>query len=259
MIRLAFSTNAFKKNTLPEAVDLIAAVGYRGMEVMADVPHADPFTFDEARHAALVRQVDSLGLTVSNVNAFTGFACGDTYHPTWIEHDPARRQWRVDHATAAVDLAFRLGCGTVSLQPGGPLIGTGLSREEASERFAAGLRQVLPAARKVGVTLAVEPEPGLLIQTAAEYLAFKREFFAGEPLVKMNCDVGHLFCVGDDPGGGDPRDAGGNRPRPFGRYWREPRPPAFDARSGGDRLPADLRRAGGGWLRRVGDGGAVPV
>ncbi len=199
MIRLAFSTNAFKKNTLPEAVDAIAAVGYRGVEVMADVPHADPFTFDEARRAALVRQVDSLGLTVSNVNAFTGFACGDTYHPTWIERDPARRQWRVDHATAAVDLAFRLGCGTVSLQPGGPLIGTGLSREEASERFAAGLRQVLPAARKVGVTLAVEPEPGLLIQTAAEYLAFKRAFFAGEPLVKMNCDVGHLFCVGDDP------------------------------------------------------------
>ena len=199
MIRLAFSTNAFKKNTLPEAVDLIAAVGYRGVEVMADVPHADPFTFDEARREALVRQVDSLGIEVSNVNAFTGFACGDTYHPTWIEDDPSKRQWRVGHATAAVDLAFRLGCGTVSLQPGGPLIGTGLSREEASERFAAGLRQVLPAARKVGVTLAVEPEPGLLIQTAAEYLTFKREFFAGEPLVKMNCDVGHLFCVGDDP------------------------------------------------------------
>lgn len=199
MIRLAFSTNAFKKNTLPEAVDAIAAIGYRGVEIMADAPHADPFTFDEPRRVALGRQVDSLGLAVSNVNAFTGFACGDTYHPTWIEHGPAMRQWRVDHATAAVDLAFRLNCKTVSLQPGGPLIGTGLSREEAAARFAAGLRQVLPAARRVGVTLAIEPEPGLLIQTADEYQAFKRDFFADEPQVKMNCDVGHLFCVGDDP------------------------------------------------------------
>ncbi|MGC4034049.1 MAG: sugar phosphate isomerase/epimerase [Tepidisphaeraceae bacterium] len=49
------------------------------------------------------------------------------------------------------------------------------------------------------MTIAVEPEPGLLIQTAAEYLAFKEMYFADEPLVRMNCDIGHLFCVGDDP------------------------------------------------------------
>jgi sugar phosphate isomerase/epimerase len=49
------------------------------------------------------------------------------------------------------------------------------------------------------VTLAIEPEPGLFIETAAEYLEFKRQFFRDDPFVKMNCDVGHLFCVGDDP------------------------------------------------------------
>jgi sugar phosphate isomerase/epimerase len=32
-----------------------------------------------------------------------------------------------------------------------------------------------------------------------EYLDFKKAFFKNEDLVKMNCDVGHLFCVGDDP------------------------------------------------------------
>ena len=39
----------------------------------------------------------------------------------------------------------------------------------------------------------------LRIETSREYLDFKNLFFRDEPLVKMNCDVGHLFCVGEDP------------------------------------------------------------
>jgi sugar phosphate isomerase/epimerase len=98
-----------------------------------------------------------------------------------------------------VELAAELGARTVSLQPGGPMIGRGISYEEAGERYAEGLSEVLPVARACGVVLAVEPEPGLMIQTAGEYLAFKNKYFRDEPVVKMNCDAGHLFCVGDDP------------------------------------------------------------
>ena len=79
------------------------------------------------------------------------------------------------------------------------MIGTSITRAIAGERFAEGLRRVIPSAKRHGVTLAIEPEPGLFIETAAEYLEFKREFFTDEPIVKMNCDVGHLFCVGEDP------------------------------------------------------------
>ena len=199
MTRLAFSTNAFKQNTLPEAVDAIAAAGYAGVELMADVPHAHPARFDAGQRDALRRQLAARGLVVSNVNAFTHFADGDTYRPTWIDGDAGRRQVRIDHTIGAIDLAAEFGAATVSVQPGGPLIGTGLTAPRASERFADGLRRVLPRARDRGVVIAVEPEPGLLIQTAAEYAAFVAEHFAGEPQVRMNCDVGHLFCVGDSP------------------------------------------------------------
>ena len=199
MTRLAFSSNAFKQNTLAEAVDAIADAGYAGVEVMADVPHAHPLRFDAGQRAALKRQLAGRGLAVSNVNAFTLFADGDTYHPTWIEDDLDRRRVRIDHTIGAVELAAELGAATVSVQPGGPLIGTGLSPAEASRRFADGLSIVLLTARRLGVTIAVEPEPGLMIQTAAEYAAFVAGHFAAEPLVRMNCDVGHLFCVGDSP------------------------------------------------------------
>jgi sugar phosphate isomerase/epimerase len=199
MIQLAFSTNAFKKHPLAEAVAAIGAIGYRGVEIMADVPHAYPATFDSTQRAALKRQLADLGLAVSNVNAFTLFAQGDTYHPTWIEDEAALREARVHHTEQAIELAAELGSKTVSLQPGGPLIGTTLSRDEAEKRFADGLNRVEDRAQKYGITLAVEPEPGLLIETASEYLAFKNRFFRDEPAVRMNCDIGHLFCVGDDP------------------------------------------------------------
>ncbi len=199
MIRLAFSTNAFKKNTLTEAVDAIADAGYAGVELMADVPHAHPARFDATQREALKRQLADRGKVVSNVNAFTHFADGDTYRPTWIDHDPVRRQVRIDHTLASIDLAAEFGAKTVSIQPGGPLIGTGLNCREASDRFAGGLRQVVSRAKDVGVVIAVEPEPGLLIETAAEYASFKSDYFGSEPTIAMNCDIGHLFCVGDDP------------------------------------------------------------
>ncbi len=52
VINLAFSTNAFKKNTLAEAIDSIASIGYGGVELMADLHHANPTTFDATAQRA---------------------------------------------------------------------------------------------------------------------------------------------------------------------------------------------------------------
>lgn len=199
MFRLAFSTNAFKKNSLDEAIDAIGDIGYAGVELMADLHHAYPPTMDAARRQQTQSHLANRKLPVSNVNAFTLFACGDTYHPTWIEPDADKRQLRIDHTLRCIELASQFGAKTISLQPGGPLIGTTITREQAGETFAEGIAKVLPAAKKHNLILAIEPEPGLFIESSGEYLEFKRRFFKNEPNVQMNCDIGHLFCVGDDP------------------------------------------------------------
>lgn len=199
MQSLAFSTNAFKQNTLEESIRSIASIGYGGVELMADLHHAYPPTFNveaRAQTAALLKQ---LNLRVTNINAFTHFVDGDTYHPTWIEDDSTLVQKRIDHTIASVQLARDFGCKTVSIQPGGPMIGSSRSYEHAACGFAEALTQVIPTAREKNVVIAVEPEPGLLIQTAQEFLDFKNTFFKNEDCIRMNCDIGHLFCVGDDP------------------------------------------------------------
>ena len=203
--RLAFSTNAFKKTPLAAAVDAIGDLGYAGVEIMADRPHLNPNEMTTEEVDRLTEQLDARRLPVSNVNAFTGFFAaterptGDTYHPTWIESDTAARGVRVAHTLSCLRLAAALGAKTVSIQPGGPTIGTGLSRDEAGRLFAEGVKAVLPTARELGVTIAVEPEPGLFLQTTGEYRQWKQQWLAGEERVRMNFDVGHAFCVGEDP------------------------------------------------------------
>jgi sugar phosphate isomerase/epimerase len=195
MFSLAFSTNAYKKTTLESAIDSIASLGYAGVEIMADVPHAYPPDMPPARLAAVRAQISRLGLQVSNVNAFTLFALGDTYHPTWVENDPAKRQQRIDHTLNAIHMTAALGGKTISLQPGGPQ--DALTRAEALSRYKSGLLQVLPAAAAHNITLMIEPEPGLVIQHSHECIDFLEEI--NHPNLKMNCDLGHFYCVEEDP------------------------------------------------------------
>jgi sugar phosphate isomerase/epimerase len=195
MLNLAFSTNAYKKASLETAIDSIAAIGYAGVEIMADVPHAYPPDMPEPRIAAVKNQIASRKLKLSNVNAFTLFALGDTYHPTWIEDDPAKRDQRIEHTKNAIRMTASLGGKTISLQPGG--VQDHLTREEALKRYEFGLRECLPLAQHHNIILMVEPEPGLVIQHSHECIEFLER--VNHPNLKMNCDLGHFYCVGEDP------------------------------------------------------------
>src|SRR5688572_8981598 len=108
-IQLAFSTNAFKKNTFEEALRAIAGIGYTAVELMADLHHAYPPIMTPQRTAEIKGLLAELGLAVSNVNAFTLFACGDTYRPTWIEDSPGERERRVGHTLDCIHMAAQFG------------------------------------------------------------------------------------------------------------------------------------------------------
>jgi sugar phosphate isomerase/epimerase len=59
------------------------------------------------------------------------------------------------------------------------------------------LRPVVQHAEAVGVPLLVEPEPDLLIETADQYLEFAAKLQS--PMLGLNFDIGHFYCVKDDP------------------------------------------------------------
>ncbi|MBT8342568.1 MAG: sugar phosphate isomerase/epimerase [Desulfatitalea sp.] len=191
-----YSTNAFVKHSLLESFDMIAELGFKGVEIMCDQPHLYPPEYGSEKLQAVKSRLAATRLKPTNLNSFTLFAVGDTYLPSWIEAEPERRQIRVNHTLACLDIAAALGCANISVPPGGPLE-KGMTRKEALALFHQGLDQVIPKAESLGVQLLIEPEPHLLMERSAEIKPFILEIQSSA--VGINFDIGHFFCAGEDP------------------------------------------------------------
>jgi sugar phosphate isomerase/epimerase len=190
-----YSTNAFVKFSLFESLEKIAALGFRGVEVMGDRPHLYPPDFGTADLHRIKKDLKKYDLKVTNLNSFTLFAVGDTYLPSWIEPEKARRDIRIRHTLDCMKVAKDLECGNISIPPGGPL--NNLSRKEAMALFHKGLEQVIPKAEELNIKILVEPEPDLLMENTKEFKDFIKD--VQSRIVGLNFDIGHFFCAGDDP------------------------------------------------------------
>jgi len=191
-----YSTNAYVKYPLLVSFDRIARLGFSGVEIMCDQPHLYPPEYDNEKLTAVKASLEKNGLTPTNLNSFTLFAVGDTYLPSWIEPAADRRQIRVDHTLACLEIAAFIGCRNISVPPGGPLP-KNMRRREALHLFHLGLDQVIPRAQALGIQLLIEPEPDLLMERTAEIKPFVEEIKASA--VGINFDIGHFFCAGEDP------------------------------------------------------------
>jgi sugar phosphate isomerase/epimerase len=207
-MKLAFSTNAYLNFSFAEAVRRLARIGYAGVEIMADVPHAWPAYLLPEHKAAIKQALADNKLAISNINSFMMHAVNDPrqkyWHPSWIEADRHYRQIRIDHTKRALTLAKEVGAPCITTEPGGP-VEPGQSWAAALKLFVEMIKPVAEHAEKEGVLLLVEPEPGLLIETADQFLEFMQHIQS--PAVGMNFDIGHSYCVSDDPATTIPRVA----------------------------------------------------
>ena len=190
-----YSTNAYVKYPLIEAIDRIARLGFGGVEIICDEPHLYPPDYNENGMKDLKRTIEKNRLRVTNLNAFTLFAVGDTYLPSWIEPDAERRDIRIRHTLDCLNLAKTLDCSNISVPPGGPLMD--MSRDQAFALFYKGLEKVIPLAEELDIKVLIEPEPKLLMENTQEFLSFIKD--VKSDAVGINFDVGHFFCAGEDP------------------------------------------------------------
>lgn len=199
-MKLAFSSNAYMNYSIEEAIRRVAEIGYQGIELMADVPHAWPRGLLPERREEIRRCIEDHGLTISNVNAFMMNAIGDPrscyWHPGWIDPDPHYRTIRRKHTKKALKLAYDLGAPHITTEPGGQ-VAQGQSVEEATRIFYDEFMPCVEVAEQLGVGLLIEPEPELLIERFDQYLAFMERI--DSKLVGLNFDIGHAYCVNEDP------------------------------------------------------------
>jgi sugar phosphate isomerase/epimerase len=199
-MRLAFSSNAYLHFSIEDAIARVADIGYKGIELLADVPHAWPAGLLPERKKSIRRELDRHHLTISNINAFMMNAVADPrqpyWHPGWTDPYPHYRAIRREHTKRALQLAHDLSAPCITTEPGGPLAPE-QTWDDGARIFYDEIMPCVELAEKLQVKLLIEPEPGLMIETFGQYLQFITRI--NSPWVKLNFDIGHAFCVGEDP------------------------------------------------------------
>lgn len=199
-MRLAYSSNAYRRFSIEETIRRIAGLGYAGLELLADVPHAWPAGILPEQIDAIRRALAEAPLAISNVNGFMMNAVADPrqpyWHPSWIEPDANYRAIRREHTKRALALAAQLGAPSIQTEPGGPLA-PGQSWQAAARLFYDEFMPCVEVAEKQGVLLLIEPEPGLLIERFDQYLEFVG--WVNSSWVGLNFDIGHAYCMAEEP------------------------------------------------------------
>ena len=200
-MRLSFSTNAFVRYSIVEAVERIAAIGYEGIELLADAPHLYAELVTPSELNKLKRVLDRTGLAVANINANTAVGYygrefwEPLFEPSLANPEQDLRRWRIAYSKRCIDMAHMLEAPCVSLTSGRPV--PGVSPDQSIEFLRESLNEVLDYAEKRSVRIGIEYEPGLLIERCGELSALIEEM--NSPYLGANLDLGHSYVLGEPP------------------------------------------------------------
>jgi sugar phosphate isomerase/epimerase len=165
-VRIAGHTLGTPEHSVPEALELFAAAGLDGAEVIYQDGYRSGLPVgDDAAAAEAARVADDLGVPVVGLAPYT----------TGINHaDPVQRRAALDELRAAVDCAHRVGATRIRVYAGS----WGGDRKDHAghwERLRSGLSELAPLAADAGVRLCVENHFGTMTQSARDTARLVRE------------------------------------------------------------------------------------
>ena len=195
-LRFAYNTNGTANHRLDDAIRLIKDSGYDGVALTLDIHHLDPFAENwvvEADRVASLLEKLELG---SVIETGARFLLDPTakHEPTLVTADAAGRTRRIGFLKRAIEIAQVLKSEAVSFWAGVPK--EGVDRQAAHAWLVEGLTEVAAYAQEKGVVAALEPEPGMLIETLDDYAALNL------PNLRLALDTGHCLVTQErDPAG----------------------------------------------------------
>lgn len=190
-LRFGYVSNGLSDHRIEDALEMLAENGYKGVALTLDHIHFDPFAPRlRARAARLRAEIEALGLDVV-VETGARFVLDPRrkHFPTLLSDGRLRR---VDLLCTAVDVAVELGAPVVSMWSGA--VPADEAPELAWDLLVDGCERVLEHAERHGIVLAFEPEPGMLVETLADYETLQERL--GHPrALGLTLDIGHIVCL----------------------------------------------------------------
>ena len=194
-MQLGYVTNGLQNHRLEDALELLADHGYACVGLTPDVGHLDPYALTPAAVERVAGRLERLGLVpIIETGARYVLDPRTKHEPTLMTPDPDGVARRVDFYGRCGALARDLGATVVSFWAGtdhapGP---------DSRRRLVDGVHQAVDAIRAAGVEPSFEPEPGMAVETLADFDRLTAAL--GDAAPALTLDVGHLYVTGE----GDP-------------------------------------------------------
>jgi sugar phosphate isomerase/epimerase len=193
-VRFAYNSNGLKRQSAPEAVELLAHLGYDGIELAFQREHLDPLQASQEQVHGLRDVLRANGLDVV-CGAGVPHALGqERFEPSLFHPDAAGRGLRRRFLQASLAVAAELGSPLLVFCTG--TLRPNVDRATAWEWLTDGIAETCAHAGELGLSVALEPEPGHLVETIDDYRRLRDQIGLPEKdHLGITLDVGHLHCT----------------------------------------------------------------
>lgn len=196
-LRWGYGTNGLTDLRLDDALALLCDLGYDGVGLTLDHMHLDPLTPDLGERTRQVARLLERYQLTATVETGARYVLDPRrkHGPSLLDPDPDARQARARLLIRAVHVAADLGAHAVHCFSG--ITPDGTDPDTAWKLLADELGPVLDAATTAGVPLAIEPEPGHLLATLADFHRLRHALGSPDAL-GLTLDIGHCQCLEND-------------------------------------------------------------
>ena len=196
-MKLGFSTNAFTEKSLLYAIEAISTIGYCGIEIVLDVPHLflpiTKYTLTTLKNAKKKHEIEITNLNSNTVVGWYGQNNNiEKFEPSLSNNNDKFRQWRINYTKKAIDLARELNASSVSITSG---LKVSSLKIKNFKKLCNSLEEIATYAEKNDVLIAIEYEPGLLVENSNDVLQLISNNFKN---VGVNFDLCHAAVLDEN-------------------------------------------------------------
>jgi len=192
---LGYHTNSLQNHRFDAALRLLSDHDYRAVAITPDTCHLDPEQTSDQDLDEVASRLRDLGLKpVMETGARFLLDASQKHEPTLMTRDRGLRDRRVAFYRQVAVMGRRLGAEVVSFW-------AGIDRAPGADSegwLLEGVGLACEAIRGEGLRPSFEPEPGMAVETVADYERVRAALGSAAP--DLTLDIGHLYAVWE----GDP-------------------------------------------------------
>jgi len=194
-MKTGFSSNAFSKTSLCEAIEIISEIGYDAIEIVLDLPHAF-LPLKKEKISEIQKTLKKNQLDVGNLNSNTvlgsHYSKGSPFEPSLSNKNEKLRNWRIQYTKNAIDFACMLNSSSVCITSG---ILDKQNLHFEYNLFKKSLEILGEYAEGKKILLEIEYEPGLLINNSEDVWDLISNDFKN---IGLNLDTCHAAVLGEN-------------------------------------------------------------